>query len=502
MRAAQRGRWLATAAALGISADAFLRATPWGLNGVVWAGSVVAAGILWRRRGVSLHRGPSPWLLGGALLLVGMAAWRADPLLVLADYVGAVVLLAVAARRARTAALPVEGRRTSLGAALLDVPGNFFLAVRAAKGWALARRSDGVRSRWRAVLTGAGLSVPALFLFGGLFASADPVFDHMVRSAIRVEWPSVFGHAVWIGWFGWAAGAYLLGVTRAPVRGRPARHLVSLGGVEVLVVLGSVAAVFALFLVTQAGALFGGEGFVQRTSGLTFAAYARRGFYQLTAAAALSLPLVVGAGAVLRKDRPADRRQYSVIAAIQLGLLVLVLGSALWRMALYVQAYGMSLDRLYAIAFIAWLGGMTALAGWGLRRGGAGGAILAHGGLLGAFLSIVLLHAVNPAALVLRWNLDRAAAGRSFDAAYAASLGADAVPALVAAVPILSQADRCLVVERLRRSRSYWDGGWRTYNVGRARAEAARGGVGANDWYATCSPEAGMKGVTVGEASR
>jgi hypothetical protein len=84
---------------------------------------------------------------------------------------------------------------------------------------------------------------------------------------------------------------------------------------------------------------------------------------------------------------------------------------------------------------------------------------------------IAALHILNPDALIVRTNVARAYAGRCLDTNYATSLSADAVPTLVAALPILNQEDSDAVAARLRQR---WSGrerrDWRTWNWARARA--------------------------------
>jgi hypothetical protein len=71
-------------------------------------------------------------------------------------------------------------------------------------------------------------------------------------------------------------------------------------------------------------------------------------------------------------------------------------------------------------------------------------------------------------------NADRAAAGHTYDAAYASLLSGDATSALLAALPRLPAIERCRVSQRLLEE---WlqprSGGWRTWNYGDWRARRA-----------------------------
>ena len=101
----------------------------------------------------------------------------------------------------------------------------------------------------------------------------------------------------------------------------------------------------------------------------------------------------------------------------------------------------------------------------GRRQRFAGGALVA------GYMLVVVLHVMNPNALIAKVNTARALSGQRFDARYAASLGADAVPSLVAALPDLAPADRCVLRKALL---SNWSGrtpeDWRNWNASSATA--------------------------------
>jgi hypothetical protein len=88
-----------------------------------------------------------------------------------------------------------------------------------------------------------------------------------------------------------------------------------------------------------------------------------------------------------------------------------------------------------------------------------------------SFAVLAGLHILNPDAFIVRTNLNRPAEERPFDAEHAVTLGSDAVPALLEALPKLNPTDRCIVVPALL---NRWGGDeapdWRTWNWSRARA--------------------------------
>lgn len=160
---------------------------------------------------------------------------------------------------------------------------------------------------------------------------------------------------------------------------------------------------------------------------------------------------------------------FRALAGITVALLAVIMVSALHRMRLYQGAFGLTELRLYTTAFMLWLGAVLALFALTVLRGRRqqfASAALASG--LGV---IVFLHLVNPDARIVRVNAARTAAGAAFDARYAATLSADAVPALAAALQ--PGREGACSAARVLLARWGGSGDWRSWSVGRHRAAAA-----------------------------
>jgi hypothetical protein len=217
---------------------------------------------------------------------------------------------------------------------------------------------------------------------------------------------------------------------------------------------------FLAFVAVQFRYLFGGAALVDGLAGLSYAEYARQGFFQLVAVAALSLPLLLLADGALGRRDARSLGRFRGLAAVMLVLLNIMLASALWRMRLYTAEYGLTELRLYTTAFMGWLVlvfgwfGATVLRG---RRERFGFGSLAMGlFVLGA------LNLVNPDGLIAGTNLARAGRGRAVDTAYLYSLSADALPAVHRALPSLGAANRCALTTAIAER-------WRPELAGRVR---------------------------------
>jgi hypothetical protein len=177
----------------------------------------------------------------------------------------------------------------------------------------------------------------------------------------------------------------------------PARRL---GAAEALVVLVVIDAVVGLFVGLQVAYLFGGQNTIV-AAGMTYSDYARRGFFELVAAACLA-----GAVAVVLEATVA-RRSRPYLAAL-LGLLALtavVLVSAALRLRLYQDAYGWTELRLYVLTAIVSLAAalmlMTVLALAGRMNW------LGHGLAVIGVLALVALNLIAPAGFVAARNVER-----------------------------------------------------------------------------------------------
>src|SRR5207247_6215144 len=116
---------------------------------------------------------------------------------------------------------------------------------------------------------------------------------------------------------------------------------------------------FPLLVVVQLRYLFGGAELVQGGTGLTYAEYARWGFFELVTASALVLPILLVAEWALRYEPCAGQRTFRYLAGLLLVLLAAVMASALRRMQLYVDEVGLPEIRLYSTAFIVYLAGRS-----------------------------------------------------------------------------------------------------------------------------------------------
>jgi hypothetical protein len=467
---------LCLALPLGVLGDQVLRAMPWGLNLTVCVIALVVAGA-WV---VHRHRIPvsadAPWL-ALTVLLCAVAFVRRDSLTLRAlDLVALAVFLGFAALAVQGASLRLRGVSAYVIATCTAAAHAWFGALRLVIG-DIAWGTLPIHGRWRdlgAVGIGLAIAAPLLLLFGGLLVSADASFESFVTS-FRFDITRIASHVFFAGVCAALVAGYLRGAVLGDADVAARVEQLSPPGVRfatTATVLGALDLLFLLFLSVQARWLFGGADTVAATTGLTVAEYARRGFFELVTVAALVLPLLLVADWATQRDTPQQRTSFRALSVLTVLLVGALMGSALQRMLLYVQSFGLTDQRFYTTAFMVWLAGVFGWFVWTVLRGAR--ARFAFGALVQGMALLAGLHLLNPDAFITRTNAARAAVGTPFDAAYAAGeLSADAVPALLHALPRLGEAERREVAKRLL---ARWGGpstrDWRSWNwsVSRARA--------------------------------
>jgi hypothetical protein len=465
---------LVWALALGVLADALVGGVPGrpGLNVALWAlaGVAVLVVLLWRRSDPPSRE--TQWLVGGALAFAGALTLRDAEALAVFSLFAAVALLMMAAGRA-TAAWASRAQVSDVAFSVLRVG---VLCAAGPLGWGRGlpdpdARAPGWARPARTLARGSLMALPAVLLLGALLMSADPVFARIIRDVFQIDIELLVEHLVFAAFIAWVAAGYLRAflISDDDVMGRLRVPQPAFAAAEVSVALWILNLLFLGFMTVQLRYLFGGADLVEVTAGLSYAEYARRGFFELVATAALVVPILLLADWAAAPD---PSRSRSVLRATMIVLVVLLMGviaSAAYRMRLYQEAYGLTEQRFFVSVVIVWL---TAVLGWlvltvlrGRRERFAFGSIIA------GLACIAAVHVVNPHALIARVNIDRAAAGKEYDGNYLRTLSADAVPVILARLDRLPEAERCRAARMLKER---WSGerrgGWRTWNLSDWRA--------------------------------
>ncbi|GAA5161016.1 DUF4173 domain-containing protein [Pseudonocardia eucalypti] len=321
------------------------------------------------------------------------------------------------------------------------------------------------------------VALALLAVFGPLLAGADARFGKLLEALLPeldLAWlASRLGQAVLLGAGMVGAGYLLAAPPRADAAGAgPGKRL---RRVEWALPVGGLVVLFTAFVALQLSTLFGGDEFVLRTTGLTYAEYARSGFWQLIVVAALTLLVIMTAARWARLDTRADRAWLRGLLGGLAGLTLVILASALHRMWTYQQAYGFTVTRLVVIAIELWLGVvylMVFAAGVRPRASWLPRAVLGTGAA-----ALLALFLAGPDGIVAERNVARWQQTGKIDTHYLSRLSADAAPAL----DRLPDPLRGCALGHYQRGPS---DDWRDWNA--ARAHAAK------------LPPAGLRGCSPG----
>ena len=228
-------------------------------------------------------------------------------------------------------------------------------------------------------------------------------------------------------------GLYASSVTKGAERNEAARSARERAERRRIIPLVSAAAaviplllVYIIFFVSQWGyytAAFTGA----LPDGLSYASYAREGFFQLCAVSCINFFVLICLGRYVRREKEAIRRAVCVILAL---FSLVLIATAVSKLLLYVARYDLTPDRLYAAWFMLLLTILyliVILAQFCPR-------LKALPLCMAVTVALYLLLALSgPNARIARYNADRYMNGetKKIDLALLSSLGDDAIPELL-----------------------------------------------------------------------
>ncbi|MGI8615270.1 MAG: DUF4153 domain-containing protein [Actinomycetota bacterium] len=458
---------LGWAIVFGLMVDLWIEGPP-GL-GILLAATLAALGLIFTAR----PRARSLAFLAAGLLLMSFVVIRDSPVLVGLDLLTAVGLFALAGAFAREgdplrAGLCAYAARAVAWTA--SIPAAASVMLRPFAGLLRGRRRTRVFAR--ALL----IALPAGLAFALLLGSADAVFAELLGAPFeQVRLGELPRHAIVVAA---AGGAFVTLAVRStvPTRLAWAAKPIEGGGLrpsEWVSLLVTVDVIFALFVGVQLVAFFGGRSHVLAETGLTFAEYARSGFWQMLVAATLT-GLVIAAAWIGGRPTVGPRRTwFLVLASLLVCLSLMVLASAFQRLVLYETGFGYTWPRLIPHAAILLTAALLACGLVAVLVGRTAWLPTAALGL--GILTLVGLNLLDPEAFIAERNIARVEHGYELDTGELASLSADAVPAITETFPDLDpslrpQIERDLSCLRAELRRGVERFGWASFNVARDMA--------------------------------
>lgn len=209
------------------------------------------------------------------------------------------------------------------------------------------------------ILIGLIISLPMAAILMGLFMSADAVFSDAVEKAIDfmgLDIANIFADILFGLIFGLFLSAALLGLKYENIKQKPTSYL---GNNIESIIIGSFLTIINLFIITfvafQFVYLFGGSVNIT-ASDMSYAEYARRGFFELSTASGIifAIALFVLIMTKKKEGKLPIWIQFSIVSLCLCNGVLLI--SAVKRMLLYVDVYGLSIKRVLTLWFMAIIG--------------------------------------------------------------------------------------------------------------------------------------------------
>lgn len=224
-------------------------------------------------------------------------------------------------------------------------------------------RRAGVR-KLGAILFGVILAVPVLLIVLPLLSSADDNFNRLIVSFLVSLSENVLSFVL-RAVCSIPVTAYLFGLIYGCIYRRKTdgirRESVQAAGEGVRIISDAavntalliLSACYVLFIVLQAQYLFSAFAGV-RPDTYTYSEYARKGFFELCAVAAVNLAVLLLANLFTKTKREQNRglRILNLVIAV---LTLLLIATAMSKMVLYISAYGLTIKRIITMTFMSWM---------------------------------------------------------------------------------------------------------------------------------------------------
>ncbi len=327
------------------------------------------------------------------------------------------------------------------------------------------------------VVRGVFMTIPVLVVFLLLFSSADLIFQKYLSDLIsfNIEEETVaravlvlIATLIYIG-----AYSYSLKEREDQIILKQNNRDYNIGRVESSILLGSVNALFFIFILVQLTYLFGGESNIS-AQGFTYAEYARRGFFELITVALVSLLLLFVTEKFVVRGESQHTPGFKILGTLIVVQVILIMTSAFTRLSLYEEAYGFTTSRLYSHAFIVLLAVIFCLLLYKIHKDNREDTF-GFRVFVSIILFLVAMNFLNPDAFIARKNIERYESTGRLDIYYLSSLSDDAINEKI---KILGMRDEDLGKSFAREL--YWisknndpthSSKWQSLNISRMRAE-------------------------------
>lgn len=289
-----------------------------------------------------------------------------------------------------------------------------------------------VNSELSKVLKGIVLALPILIVILILLSSADMIFNYYLSSVFRIfknfQVSDLGIHLVitilfffYIFGFIWSfkyEGIYESSKTKLAVK------FEALTVMPVLLILN---VVYLIFTVIQFSYLYGGGSTVLPSS-LTYAEYARRGFFELVTVTVINFTIILCTMKFMKRENAKLEKCNNVFLSLLIIFTLNMLFSAHYKMSLYENSYGYTYLRVFVHIFMVLLFILfiIALSGIWVRK-----IPVAKLCIISSLAMYVVINYINVDVFIVKKNIELYNKTQNLDVNYLANLSYDTLPYLV-----------------------------------------------------------------------
>lgn len=370
------------------------------------------------------------------LLTTAMPSFRANPLLIALDVLGAIMLYLLMIRVVTKEKLTSFGLFDYILTVILwplKFVGGFFKSV----GALITKAKNIPNGKASRVAIGVLTALPVLVFFAVLFSSADLAFRQFLEGIFSFNIPNMFLPRAVVSSiiFVFSLGGFYYLLNPGDKTTSDLQELLGIKGdgnpekedrsLEVTVFLSLIAALFLLFIGFQVNYFFGGVANIT-VGQFTYAEYARKGFAELIV---VSISTLIILFVVDRYTAHLTNRKNWFIwpSLFVIAEVMVIMYAAFQRLALYQDAYGLTTLRLYVSSFIVLLAIIFVILAIKFILSKRN-SFFAFGVFCSIAAFLVTMNLMNPDRLIAKQNIERFNQSGKIDTYFLLGLSSDAVP--------------------------------------------------------------------------
>ncbi len=215
-------------------------------------------------------------------------------------------------------------------------------------------KNDGKQSALGKILVGVVCAVPALFVIIPLLASSDTAFNGMIDALISNSIPTLAKIILGLV-FAAVVISYGLTLKKGRFDNVKAPQINGVDSIYIISFLSVVSLAYLLYLFSQLAYFFSAFAAILPDGyEFTLSGYARRGFFELCAIAVINFVIVL-LSILLSSKKGTTNTAVKVLCTFIAIFTLIISATAISKMVLYIDAYGMTVLRLTTSAFMIFL---------------------------------------------------------------------------------------------------------------------------------------------------